>query len=111
MTKASIIAATAFVWTAAFGATAALTFIVRPPQPQAVEPPVATESPPALHVVAPPPPTTGDQYIVLPAVEIVSHIARAVRPPPPPRPRDISEMHCSPWRSLDQGSNAVQICD
>ncbi len=110
MTKASLIALTAFVWTAAFAGTGALVRIVNHPLPL---PPAISE----VHLTAAiaqapqkpqPPPKVEERVITLPTVEIVGS------PPPPvikkeePKPR---ELHCHEWRSLEQGSNAVQICD
>jgi hypothetical protein len=51
--------------------------------------------------------------IVLPTVEIIGKLPPVHVTPPRAQPhrRDISEMHCSAWRPLEQGSNSVQICD
>jgi len=117
MTKASIVAATVFVWSAGFAATGVLATWVKTPTITSAPVAVlahATPPPPADVVGAAPVAVAAEApTIVLPTVEIVGTIARPVvaTPPKPKAPRDISEMHCTPFRPLEQGSNAVQICD
>ena len=124
MTKASMIACTALIWTAGFAATGFLSYVLRSPTPPArITQEVARRAtePIVLARVIPP---QESRIIVLPTVEIVGTI------PAPPKakpatvqaaaavpvvkdqgPRDIREMHCSPFRPLEQGSSSVQICD
>lgn len=116
MRKWIIIASTAFVWTAGVAAAAALSYVVRTPDPVVVksEPVVAKlPAPPVLAANAVQQP---ERVIVLPTVEIVG---TAYKPAPKSpakaqetaQPRDIHEMHCTPFRPLEQGSSSVQICD
>ena len=117
MTKASIIALTAFVWTTAFAATGTLVHVVNRPLP--VPPQVSTLNVTAAIARAPqkaqPPPQqpqVEERVITLPTVEIVGSYP-APKPVQQikhedPKPR---ELHCHEWRPLDQGSNSVQICD
>ena len=111
MNKASLIALTAFVWTAAFAGTGALVRIVNHPLP--VPPAISEVHLTAAIAQAPqkpqPPAKIEERVITLATVEIVGS---PVRPPvvkkEEPKPR---ELHCHEWRSLEQGSNSVQICD
>ena len=53
----------------------------------------------------------GADVVRMPAFEIVGH-----RPTPPKAavteaPRDISQMTCSNWHDLEQGSNSVRVCE
>jgi hypothetical protein len=109
MTKAAIVASTVLVWTAAFAATGALTYVVRQPLAPAAR---VTETlpPPARLDAAPIAAVPESPIFVLPTVEIVGTLPHAVKPTPKPA-RDISEMHCSPWRPLAQGAGGVQVCD
>ena len=116
MTKASIVAATVFVWSAGFAATGALATWVKTPTITSAPVAVlahATPPPPAEVVGAAPVAVAAEApTIVLPTVEIVGTTPPPVVAPPKPKaPRDISEMHCAPFRPLEQGSNSVQVCD
>jgi hypothetical protein len=55
-----------------------------------------------------------DEVVRMPTVEIVGHRPApvvAVAVAAQPRHRDISEMTCSAWRELQQGSNGVRVCE
>jgi len=106
MTKASLIALTTFVWTAAFAATGTLVRVVN--HPLRAPPQITTTHLNAAILEAPkkpePPPTV---TITMPTVEILTtRPAPKVRAEPSPPPR----VHCHEWRTLGQGS-AVQMCD
>ena len=103
--KLAVIAAV--LWAGGFAGAAALAQVVNPHSPATAE--VERATPEALRV--PFARAVPERYIVLPTIEIVSHVSRPVAAAPPPHQRDISEMHCSPWRPLEQGSNSVQICE
>jgi hypothetical protein len=102
-------AITVFVWIAAVGSAAALTYnLNRPlvyPNDGAPPPPISSPAVLALESAA----------ITMPTPEI--HVAtaagrRAAVPSPVARePRDIAAMHCSEWHELQAGSGHVQICD
>jgi hypothetical protein len=117
MTKASLIALTAFVWTAAFAATGTLAHVVDHSLP--TPPQITTTHLNAAIVQAappkpqpPPPPPASEHVITLRTVEIVAS-------PPAPKPVHVEQpspspprrLHCHEWRTLDQGLNAVQLCD
>ncbi len=114
MTKASIIGITTLVWSAGFAATGAFVYTVTQPPP-----PPPTPASPTVAMTSTPPRVAHDwreRTIVLPTVEIVGELPHRappkVTPPTPPTPNvKPREPHCSEWRSLEQGSNAVQICD
>jgi hypothetical protein len=111
MTHAKLTAIAAVLWGGGFAATAALAYAVNrpltaPPMPTSVE----VMPPPAVLTELPRDPEPEPRLIVLPTVEIVGHVA-PVAQAKPHHPRDISEMHCSAWKPLEQGSNSVQICD
>lgn len=108
MTKASLIALTAVVWTGGFVATGAL---VRTIQHPATPPPHvmyvdATPAPVAL--VPQTPQIEEERVIVLPTVEIVAKVPRAPAPQPSASAR---ELRCGAWKPLLQGSGSVQICE
>ncbi len=113
MSKASVIALAALVWSAGFGATGVLIQVTKAPLPQPV---VANIAVPAR--VAPLPQETSEaktpepRHIVLPTVEIVTKVTRPTPPPTALAKKDEPrELKCGPWRPLEQGSNAVQICE
>jgi hypothetical protein len=112
MTKATIIGITTLVWSAGFAATGAFVYTVTQPTP--TPPTIAS---PTVATPAPPPRVAHDwreRTIVLPTVEIVGELPHrappTVTPPATPAVKP-HEPHCSEWRPLEQGSNAVQICD
>ena len=119
--KLAVIAAA--LWAGGFAGSAALAYSVNRPLHvtpttdvvrQAPDPPPAVLTPVAP--MAPiEPAAEAEHHFVMPTVEIVSHIAKPVRAQTtaqqPPHQRDISEMKCSAWRPLEQGSNSVQICE
>src|SRR5436853_7923958 len=49
-----------------------------------------------------------EDVVQMPVAVIVAHAARAVTRPPPPT-RDLSDMRCSDWRALSQGSTALHV--
>jgi hypothetical protein len=111
MTKTKLVMTAAAMWAGGFAATAALAYVVQHPAAApttaiAGAMPTWTELVPIAEVPAPEP----ERIIVLPTVEIVGTVTPAVVTPPP-RPRDISEMHCSDWKPLEQGSNSVRLCE
>ena len=108
MTKASLIALTAVVWTGGFVATGAL---VRTLQHPATPPPSVTivDTTPAPVALVPQTPQGEERVVVLPTVEIVAKIPRALPPPPPPAPTH--ELKCGVWKPLLQGEGAVQVCE
>lgn len=110
MKKWMIIAGTAFVWSAGFAATAALSYVTREPAPTPVVVAKLPTPPPARLALAKTMPTATEHVIVLPTVEIVGSL------PPKPKvaavaPAATHEIHCSPYRPLEQGSSSVQICE
>ena len=111
MTTAKMTAVAAIFWAGGFASTAALAYMMNRPIHLQAAPMTAlaeTPGPEALAELLPPPPElVPARIIVLPTVEIVGQ----VNGPAAPHQRDISEMHCAPWRPLKQGSNAVQLCD
>mgnify|MGYP001545100431 FL=1 len=112
MTKWMIIASTAFIWSAGFAATGALAYAVRSPDPLVKsETAVVAKMPSPVAVVKTMP--VQERVVVLPTVEIVGapppRVAKAkAQPPPEAKP---AELHCTPFRPLEQGSSSVQICD
>lgn len=114
MTKIKLVATAATLWGGGFIATGALAYALHRdfvPPPSALVaramPEQVTLTPIATTTVEP------ESVIVLPTVEIVGSIPRPVvhAAPPPPHVRDISEMKCSDWRPLEQGSNSVRLCE
>ncbi len=111
MSKASVIALAALVWSAGFGATGALIRIVDRPLPQPVVANIA--APARIALVEPKQPEANPpevRHIVLPTVEIVATIPR-VAPPVVAKKDEPHELKCGPWRPLEQGSSSVQICE
>lgn len=116
MNKWIIIASTAFVWAGGIAGAAALSYVVRTPDPVVVTSAPVVAKLPAQPVIAANSVRQPERVIVLPTVEIVG---TAVKPPPkaPARPQAAAqpapprEMHCTPFRPLEQGSSSVQICD
>ncbi len=109
MTKWMIIASTAFIWSAGFAATGALAYVVRSPAPIVkVDAPVVAKIPSPIAVAKTMP--AEQRVVVLPTVEIVG-AAPAVVKAKPPAPPPVAELHCTPFRPLEQGSSSVQICD
>jgi len=110
MTKASLIALTAVVWTGGFAATGALVRTLHHP---AAPPPSVTyvDTAPAPVALVPQTPQVEEpRVIVLPTVEIVAKLPRVALPPPPPAP-SARELRCGEWKPLIQGGGAVQICE
>jgi hypothetical protein len=107
MTKASLIALTAVVWTGGFAATGTLVRVLQ--HPAAPQPLVTyVDAGPAWVALTPQTPRVEEERIlVMPTVEIVTKIPRAL---PPPKPT-ASELRCGEWKPLIQGSGAVQICE
>ena len=107
MSKASLIALTAVVWTGGFAATGTLVRTLHHP---AAPPPAVTfvdPGPARVALVPQTPRAEEERVVVLPTVEIVSRIPRVAPPPPAPT----HELRCHEWQSLTQGSGSVQICD
>ena len=108
MTKASLIALTAVVWTGGFVATGAL---VRTIQHHSTPPPTVTivdTTPAPVALVPQTPQVEEERVVVLPTVEIVAKIPRAMPPPPP---ASTHELKCGAWKPMLQGSGSVQICE
>ncbi len=98
------------VWAAAVGSAGALAFTVsRPPRPVAA----VTESrslmpAPAADVVreqAPPALTDAPRVVIAHKVRVHPQPAASV----PERHRDLSDMRCTPWESLTQGSASQKV--
>jgi hypothetical protein len=109
MTKASLIALTAVVWTGGFVATGALVHTLQAP---VAPPPAVTtiDTGPAPVALVPQTPQVEEEHvIVLPTVDIVAKLPRATPPPAPSA--TVRELVCSEWKPLLQGSGAVQICE
>ena len=107
MTKASLIALTAVVWTGGFAATGALVRTLHHPMapPASITYVDTTAAPVAL--VPQTPQVEEEHIIVLPTVEIVAKLPRLTPPPPAPT----HELRCGVWKSLEQGSGGVQVCE
>lgn len=109
MTNPTLVAATIAVWTAAFGATGAYAHWMQPTQPTVAATTVAQPSLAAEVAQGPPLDTPEMTTIVMPTVEIVSHVARGITSHE--HARDVPDVKCSPPRPLEQGSNYVQVCE
>jgi hypothetical protein len=111
MTKSKMIAATVVLWLGGFGATAALAYVVnRPPAALASSIGHAIVKPVDLNVAHAASDDAIEPFVIkLPTVEIVG--PRVQAPVVQQHQRDISQMHCSTWRPLEQGVGAVQMCD
>jgi len=106
MTKASLIALTAVVWTGGFAATGALVRTLHHP----TAPPASityVDTTPAPVALVPQTPQVEERVLVLPTVEIVAKVPRVVPAPP----ASTHELRCGVWKSLEQGSGGVQICE
>ena len=109
MTKASLIALTAVVWTGGFAATGALVRVLHHP----TAPPASityVDTSPAPVALVPQTPQVEERIIVLPTVEIVAKLPR-LAPPPPPPPAPTHELRCGVWKPLEQGGGSVQVCE
>jgi hypothetical protein len=109
MTKASLIALTAVVWTGGFVATGALVRTLHHSVPPPPPPITFVDTAPAPVALVPHTPQVEERVIVLPEVEIVAKLPRATPPPPPSA--SVRELRCGVWKPLEQGSGAVQICE
>ena len=108
MTKASLIALTALVWTGGFASTGALVRMLHHP----VTPPASityVDTTPAPVALVPQTPQVEERVVVLPTVEIVAKIPRPTVAPPPPA--STREVRCGVWKPLLQGEGAVQVCE
>ncbi|HEY1954583.1 MAG TPA: hypothetical protein VGH28_03210 [Polyangiaceae bacterium] len=110
MSKWMIIAATGFIWSTGFAATAALTYVTREPTPVVVAK-LPTPPPAPVALVKTMPVARENPVVVLPMMEIVGSLparakAKAAPAAPPPH-----EIHCTDYRPLEQGSSSVQICE
>lgn len=108
MTKASLIALTAVVWTGGFATTGALVRTLHHPIAPAASITVVDTTPAPVALV-PQTPQAEERVLVLPTVEIVAHISRATPAPPPSA--SVRELTCGVWKPLLQGGGAVQICE
>jgi hypothetical protein len=115
MTKSRITILAGALWVAGLASTAAFAYTMN--RPLTAPPPTVAVAQAPLHLervlpfAAPAQPEP--RLIVLPTVEIVSHIARPVAAAPraEPKPRDISAMKCSDFKPLAQGTGGVQLCE
>ncbi len=112
MTHAKLVLLATSLWAGGVAATGALAYTLNRPLVGLAPTAVTASIPHAFLTPLVQPETVPEpNVIVLPTVEIVAQRAARVATPPPPHQRDISEMRCSAWRPLEQGSNSVQICD
>jgi len=117
MTKTRTTVLAGAVWMTALLSSGAFAYVMH--RPPTVQPPKTTAALQLVRVepVAPPAVEPQPQHFVLPTIEIVSHIARPVAPqlrtaaPPPPVEPKARELHCRPFKPLEQGTGGVQVCD
>lgn len=97
------------VWGAALVSAAIAFQVHKPPVPVAakVELPVAAALAPAAVTAVTQ--VTEPEVMLIPADSIVGRVARPMKAAPPPAPRDLSEMTCSSWTGLTQGSVSQQV--
>jgi hypothetical protein len=129
MTNGRVLVLASGVWIGAFASTGAVAFAVNHLPNTSSSASVARLRLPDVTPRAPlaATGTAGEPQpvvMVLPTVEIVSHVAvlsptkavAAVAPaakpaPATPKVRDISEMKCTEFRPLEQGTGGVQLCE
>jgi hypothetical protein len=121
MKKRTAIAVTAAVWLASLGSAAALTYeLNRPLRDGRAPSPIAASSMSATASAAEARAFAAESFseppvIDVPTITIVASVERHRRSSPAASRaipvKDISEMHCADWRSLDMGSGHVQICE
>jgi hypothetical protein len=108
--RRTALAITAAVWITAIATAAGLAHALNRP----------IDSPAPLVQLAPREPiqerlvddsSSSAPILTIPPVTIVAHTHRRAASPAPVRPRDIAEMRCAEWRTLDMGSGHVQVCE